>query len=103
MLVERYYYVWTRRIIGKVSKPGPDPSVTQIEVLRELRLAYPPVLAPKDLADRLDISNTAISNKLQDMEKKNWVESDRVGRARVYWITDVGRAQLDPDFSQDNQ
>jgi len=86
-----------------VSKPGPDPSVTQIDVLREIRLAYPPVQAPKDLADRLDISNTAVSNKLQDMEEKNWVESERVGRARVYWVTDEGRAQLDPDFSSETQ
>jgi DNA-binding MarR family transcriptional regulator len=86
-----------------VSKPGPDPTVTQTDVLKEIRLAYPPVQAPKDLAERLDISNTAVSNKLQDMEEKGWVESERVGRARVYWVTDTGRAQLDPDFSQDNQ
>jgi len=102
-VIERHYYVWTRRITGKVSKPGPDPSVTQIDVLREIRLAYPPVQAPKDLADRLDISNTAVSNKLQDMEEKNWVESERVGRARVYWVTDDGRAQLDPEFSSETQ
>jgi DNA-binding MarR family transcriptional regulator len=68
-----------------------------------MRLAYPPVQTPKDLADRLDISNTAVSNKLQDMEAKGWVESERVGRARVYWVTDAGRAQLDPDFSSGSQ
>ena len=86
-----------------MSKPGPDPTVTQIDVLKEMRLAYPPVQAPKDLADRLDISNTAVSNKLQDMEEKGWVESERVGRARVYWVTDAGRVQLDPDFSSGSQ
>jgi len=86
-----------------VSKPGPDPTVTKIDVLKEIRLAYPPVQAPKDLAERLEISNTAVSNKLKDMEENGWVESERVGRARVYWITDDGRAQLDPEFSSGNQ
>jgi DNA-binding MarR family transcriptional regulator len=77
--------------------------VTQTDILREIRLAYPPVQAPKDLAERLDISNTAISNKLQVMEEKNWVESERVGRSRVYWVTDLGRAQLDPEVSSGSQ
>ncbi|WP_367175654.1 MarR family transcriptional regulator [Haloarcula rubripromontorii] len=102
-LVERHYYVRTNQNTLKVSKPGPDPTVTKIDVLKEIRLAYPPVQAPKDLAERLEISNTAVSNKLKDMEKNGWVESERVGRARVYWITDNGRAQLDPEFSSGNQ
>jgi len=101
--MERYYYVCISQSNLKVSKPGPDPTVSQLDILKEIRLAYPPVQAPKDLAERLEISNTAISNKLQDMEGKDWVESERVGRARVYWITDLGRAQLDPEFSSDNQ
>jgi DNA-binding MarR family transcriptional regulator len=86
-----------------VSKPGPDPTVTQTDILKEMRLAYPPVQASKDLAERLDISNTAVSNKLRDMEAKGWVESERVGRARVYWVTDAGRTQLDPDFFPGSQ
>ena len=84
-------------------KPGPDPKVTKLDILKEIRLAYPPVQTPKALSERLEISNTAISNKLEEIEDKGWVQSERVGRARVYWITDAGKAQLDPDFSSESQ
>lgn len=77
-------------------KPGPDPEVTEHEILREIRLSYSPVSTPKELAERTGISNTAVSRKLSSMLEKGWVESDKVGRSRVYWLTDEGRAQLDP-------
>jgi len=86
-----------------VSKPGPDPKVSQEDLLREIRLAYAPVQTPKDLAERLEISNTAVSNKLSEMVEKGWVESERVGRSRVYWVTDQGRAYLDAEWSSDSQ
>lgn len=89
--------------MGKVPKPGPDPTVTQEDILKEIRLAYAPVKTPKDLSEQLDISNTAVSNKLQDMEEKGWVDSERVGRARVYWVTDAGRHHIESERSSDTQ
>ena len=90
--------------IQTMGKPGPDPKVTDKDILRAICLNYAPVMTPKQLAERFDVSNTAISNKLDRIEESGRVESERVGRARVYWLTDEGRAQVDPSRSEsDNQ
>lgn len=81
-------------------KPGPDPDVTEEDVLREILVSYSPVSTPKELGERLEISNTAVSRKLKRMEEKGWVESEKVGRTRVFWITDDGRAYLDRNPSR---
>lgn len=87
-------------MLRKVTKRGPDPEVTELDILREIRLAYAPVSTPKELADKLGISNTAISNKLKRMQEDGLVETQRVGRSRVYWLTDKGKAHLDSRGSE---
>ncbi|PSQ06642.1 MarR family transcriptional regulator [Halobacteriales archaeon QS_4_69_31] len=77
------------------TKPGPDPEVTPEQIIRELILAYPPVLGASDIAERTDISRQAIDRRLRQMKKDGLVDSRKIGRVRVWWPTDQGREFVD--------
>jgi DNA-binding MarR family transcriptional regulator len=79
---------------------GPDPAVTDREFLLAIATAYQPALSTTDIADRVDLSQPATSKHLGRIEDAGLVDSDKVGQARIWWITDAGRRQLD---SQDTQ
>ena len=79
---------------------GPDPAVTEEEFLLAIATAYPPALSTTDIAGRVDLSQPAATKHLERLQKNKLVDSEKVGQARIWWITDEGRRQLD---SQDTQ
>jgi DNA-binding transcriptional ArsR family regulator len=48
----------------------------------------------------VDLSQPAATKHLERLQKNKLVDSEKVGQARIWWITDEGRRQLD---SQDTQ
>jgi DNA-binding MarR family transcriptional regulator len=65
--------------------------------LMEIHLAYKPALGTTEVAERVGLSQQATSKRLQRLEEYRLVESDKTGNARVWWLTDDGRRQLDPE------
>jgi len=82
--------------------PGPDPSVTTTDLLRAIRDAYPPALGTNDIAERIDQSQQVAHKHLSRLEDEQppLVESMKVGRARIWWLTDAGRRRLSNQSSQ---
>ncbi|MFC7132345.1 MULTISPECIES: helix-turn-helix domain-containing protein [Salinibaculum] len=77
-----------------VERRGPDPNVPDKEFLYQLHMAYKPVLGTTELAEKVGMSQQAASKRLETLEEYRLVESDKVGNARVWWLTDEGRRQL---------
>jgi len=48
-----------------MSRPGPDPSVSDTEIIRAIVTARPPALGTTDIADRIDLSQQATSRHLE--------------------------------------
>lgn len=74
---------------------GPDPDVDDRTFLVEIRLAYKPALGTTEVADRVGLSQQAASKRLERLEEYRLVESDKVGNARIWWLTDDGCRHLD--------
>ena len=75
-------------------KPGPDPEVDDKTILQTLLSAYKPALSSTDVAERAGISQQAMSKHLKRLSKDGYVDSDKVGPARIWWVTDEGRRYL---------
>ncbi|NHN63685.1 winged helix-turn-helix transcriptional regulator [Haloarcula sp. JP-Z28] len=83
--------------ITVTEKPGPDPTADRESILEALVLAYSPVLGTSDIAERTGVSRQAVDQRLRRMEEDGLVDTRKIGRARVWWITNKGRTYLDPE------
>ncbi|WP_436934979.1 winged helix-turn-helix transcriptional regulator [Halovenus marina] len=75
-------------------RPGPDPTVDPEEILRIIKLAYPPALGTADIADEIGISNQATARHLKRLQEDGHVDSRKVGQVRIWWITDEGERKI---------
>lgn len=78
-----------------MGKPGPDPEVTEEDILEAIATAYAPVMGMSGLEERFEVSDTAIGRKLDSLMEKGHLNTQLVGRARIWWLTDEGRKRLD--------
>jgi predicted ArsR family transcriptional regulator len=77
-----------------MTRPGPDPSVAPVDVVRVIVAARPPALGTADLADEFDLSSEAMRRRLHRLDDDGYLHSDTVGGALVWWPTEDGRALL---------
>jgi predicted transcriptional regulator len=75
-------------------KPGPDPQVEPEDVLRELAVAYQPVLGTAEIAERVGVSRQAANKHLKRYMENGWVDNRKIGNVLVWWITDDGKKWL---------
>jgi len=83
------------------AKPGPDPGVDDHTILQTLVSAYKPALSSTTVADRIGLSQQATSKHLKRLAEDDLVDSDKVGPARIWWITDEGRRYLNSATESD--
>ncbi|MFB9812672.1 MULTISPECIES: winged helix-turn-helix domain-containing protein [Haloarcula] len=60
-----------------------------------MHMAYKPALGTTEIADMVGISQQAASKRLSRLEEERLIESDKIGNARAWWLTDNGRRYLD--------
>lgn len=75
-------------------RPGPDPTAEPIDILRIIRLAYSPALGTSDIADNIGISQQATQRHLKRLKENGLLNSRKVGRARIWWLTDDGKKEI---------
>lgn len=72
--------------------PGPEPEISDTEVLRLIVLHPEPVVVAGDLVDELGVTRTAVNKRLATLVEEGLLESRKVGAsAKIYWLTDEGR------------
>lgn len=67
--------------------PGPDPQVTDEEILDVFQASHDPVLTASEVAEEVTIERRTVYDRLVKLEAQNRVKSKKVGgRTTVWWI-----------------
>jgi len=79
---------------------GPDPSVSNEQIVRTIVAARPPALGTTDIANGYDISRQAMTKHLNRMHENGHLHKAKMSGTNVWWPTDAGRALLRDDPAQ---
>lgn len=86
-----------------VPKPGPNPSLDDIEILQFISDSYGPAVGTADIAEHFDVKTQTASKYLNRLSEGGFVETRKVGRARIWWLTPAGEREISPDYSSESQ
>lgn len=76
---------------ASMSTPGPDPEVTDQEILAVMRQRSEPFVTAPDVAQAVGLSRQRARLRLERLKDEGKIERAKVGgNAVVYWIPDDG-------------
>jgi DNA-binding MarR family transcriptional regulator len=75
-------------------KPGPDREATDERILRAIRDAYAPAVGTSEIAEELDVQRQTADRHLRSIADEGFVNTKKIGRVRVWWLSDKGRKLL---------
>jgi len=79
------------------SKPGPDPRVTDEEILSLFRESQDPVLSTAEVAEQVPLKRRATYNRLRSLADEGRLESKQIGgRNTVWWLAE---SEKNADYS----
>jgi len=81
-------------MVGNGDSGGRPDVVEDIDVLRILQSCEDPVMSAPEIAEQTRIGDRGMYKKLRRMEESGFVSSKKVGRSRVWWITDSGISKI---------
>lgn len=71
---------------------GRKPTVSDAEILLQIRAAPDPIVTAKEIAERIEMTPQGVNNRMDDLVDDGYVKKKKVGsRAVVYWLTDAGK------------
>ncbi len=74
---------------------GPTPRVSDEEILKHVALAPDPIVTAGEISELVDMTQQAVNKRLNQLVEEGYLNSRKVGSAaKVYWITEPGRAQI---------
>jgi Fe2+ or Zn2+ uptake regulation protein len=69
------------------TKPGPDPSVTDDELLQIFRDHPDPVLSTREVTEQVPLKRRAVYNRLSALQESGKLRGKKVGgRSTIYWL-----------------
>lgn len=77
-------------------KPGPDPQLEEGDILRYISREYSPAVGTNHVADHFDVKQQTAHKYLSRMSEKGLIDSRKIGRVRIWWLTDKGRREISP-------
>lgn len=77
-----------------MTKRGPAPTATTEKLLTAVRNHYAPAVGTQDIADEIEVARQTAERRLWQLEEDGLVETDKVGRSRIWWLTTDGRRHL---------
>ena len=77
-----------------MAPPGPERKATDQKILRSIRDHFAPAVGTSDIAESIEVSRQTADNHLRDLWDEGMVDSIKVGRSRIWWITNEGRRLL---------
>jgi DNA-binding MarR family transcriptional regulator len=81
----------------------PIPGKTDDEVLAAIESHHAPAVGVTDIADVLPVTRQAVYSRLQNLEADGLVESYKVSRDTVWYLTPAGRRYLEKGADQSDQ
>lgn len=94
---------------------GPNPKATIADYREALRTADEPVLTPKEIAEAVGLTKSAVNYRKDELINDDEIRSKEVGRTRVFWHKNVDLKKEwsssfdhvlevdDPDFEEDGK
>lgn len=73
---------------------GPDRKATVDKILLILRNHYAPAVGTSDIAEEIGVARQTVDKRLREMWDDGLVDSMKVGRSRIWWITTDGTRKL---------
>ncbi len=70
--------------------PGPEPTVSDEELLQVIHDHYAPAVGSADIADSVELTQQAVTNRLEQLVDEELLKTMKVGRSRVWWLTADG-------------
>jgi len=75
-----------------MSGPGRNPTISDADLLREVRLLPDPVVTATEVSEAIDMTRQGAYNRLSELVDAGYLRSKQVGsRAVVYWLTEQGK------------
>jgi len=74
--------------------PGPEPSDTDLELLRYVALRPEPFATASDIEPKTEVGYKQTRNRLDDLVEDGLLNVEMVGTTKVYWLSDAGRERL---------
>lgn len=75
-------------------KPGPNRQHSVEEYLRAVRNVYGPAAGTSEVADQLGVARQTADDNLRELHDQGYVNTKKVGRARVWWVSNEGEREL---------
>jgi len=73
---------------------GGHETVTDSELLRAIRNHRAPAVGSSDIASDVGVSRQAVDRRLRNFADEGLVNTDKVGRVRIWWLTAEGRERI---------
>jgi DNA-binding MarR family transcriptional regulator len=73
---------------------GPYRKATTEAVLTAIRSHYAPAVGTADIADDVGVARQTVDNRLRELWDNGLVDSMKVGRSRIWWLTTDGKKEL---------
>lgn len=74
---------------------GPPPRISDEEILKLVALSPDPIVTAGEIAEKVDMTQQAVNKRLGQLVEDGVLNSRKVGSAaKVYWITEDGRAEI---------
>jgi predicted ArsR family transcriptional regulator len=81
--------------MGENPSPGPDPRVSDEEILSVFSQSPDPVLTATEVAEKLPLTRRGIYDRLTALEEQGELESKKVGgRTTVWWFPGNTRTDI---------
>jgi len=78
-----------------MANPGPDRQATNKQILLEVRNHYSPAVGASEVAERIEVSRQTVDRHLRELDEEGLVNTRKIGRVRVWWLSDEGKLYLD--------
>jgi len=74
--------------------PGPDPSDTEIDLLRYVQMTPYPFAKVEDVDEHTTVGYKQTRNRLDELVDAGDLNVRKVGNVNLYWLSDNGSARL---------
>jgi predicted ArsR family transcriptional regulator len=72
-----------------MGKPGPDLKVKDYEIIQAIMDVDEPVASTTDIANRIDLSNVQIRERLNKLQQEGAVDCKQIGNSNAWWIANL--------------
>jgi Mn-dependent DtxR family transcriptional regulator len=78
-----------------MAKPGPERELNEDNILEFINGAYSPAVGTSDVAEYFNVTGEGARKYLDRLQEGGCVDSRKIGRSKIWWLTDEGEKRID--------